>query len=43
MDLTMHHPVPKILLSIAKKSFKDEEIETIGKRPEISRTFHQLV
>ena len=38
MGLTMHHHLPKRLLSIAKKSsVEDEEIEIIGTRPAISR------
>ena len=38
MGLTMHHHLPKILLSIAKKSpVEDEEIEIIGTRPETSK------
>ena len=38
MDLTMHHNLPKILLSMAKKSpVEDDEIKNIGIRPETSR------
>ena len=43
MGLTMHHHLPKILLSIAKKSpVEDEEIEIIGTRPETSRKFSPI-
>ena len=42
MDLTMHHTLPKILLSMKKSPVEYREIKIIDIRPAISRTFSRI-
>ena len=43
MYLTMYHTIPKILLFMEKSPVEDEDVEIIGIRPAISRTFLPIV